>query len=35
VLRDAGAEWWQVAFTDRTRWVMSEHMLRDVNLGDV
>ena len=35
VLIDAGAEWWQVAFTDRTRWVMSEHMLRDINLGDV
>lgn len=27
VLIDAGQEWWQVAFADRTRWVMREHML--------
>lgn len=27
VLIEAGQEWWQVAFADRTRWVMREHMI--------
>lgn len=27
ILIDAGEQWWQVAFEDRTRWVMREHML--------
>jgi len=35
VLIDAGKEWWQVAFADRTRWVMSEHMIGEANRDDV